>query len=246
VLTALFTDIHGNREALEACLAHARRRTIDQFVFLGDYVGYGADPAFSVDAVMAEVERGAVALRGNHDQAVISPDPRLNWHAAAAINWTREQLSSAQLDFLRDRPMTHSAGDRLFVHASAHEPETWQYILDFPAATRSLRATDARVTFCGHVHVPALFTENAQGNVAHAVPQADVALMLATERRWLAVIGAVGQPRDHNPAACYALHDDVANTLTYVRVPYDIAAAQRKILAAGMPEFLAARLAVGR
>jgi diadenosine tetraphosphatase ApaH/serine/threonine PP2A family protein phosphatase len=107
-------------------------------------------------------------------------------------------------------------------------------------------ATDAAVTFCGHVHVPALYHISATGKIAHFDPLADVALPLTQQRRWLAVIGAVGQPRDRNPAACCALYDDVTRELTYVRVPYDVETAARKINAAGLPLFLSARLAWGR
>jgi len=245
VLIALFTDIHGNREAFEACLAHAGRHAIDRFAFLGDYVGYGADPGFVVDTVRGLVARGAVALRGNHDSAAAGAYERMNDEATLAIEWTRARLDPRQVDFLRDLPLTASDGDRLYVHASAARPARWDYVVDEAAAERSLQATDAALTFCGHVHVPALFHSTAGGKVAGFEPAADVALTLTPQRRWVAVIGAVGQPRDRNPAACYALYDDAARTLTYLRVPYDIAAAQRKIRDAGLPLFLSARLAWG-
>ena len=246
MLIALFTDIHGNREALEACLAHAGRRPIDRFVFLGDYVGYGADPGFVVDTVRGFAERGAVALRGNHDSAAAGTRERMNDEAEIALQWTRGQLDSGQLAFLAGLPLVADEGDRLYVHASAAEPEHWDYVIDETGAARSLQATDAALTFCGHVHVPALFHLSATGKVARFEPVTDVALTLTPQRRWLAVIGAVGQPRDRNSAACYALYDDAARTLTYIRVPYDIEAAQRKIRDAGLPLFLSARLAWGR
>ena len=246
MLIALFTDIHANREAFEACLAHARRHPIDRMVFLGDYVGYGADPGFSVDTVRALVEHGAIALLGNHDSAVAGIPQRMNDDAAIAIDWTRQQLSADQVSFLAGLPLTAKEDDRLFVHASAADPPRWDYVVDASSAARSLHATDAGITFCGHVHVPALFHLSATGKVAGFDPVADVAVPLTPQRRWIAVIGAVGQPRDRNPAACYALYDDSARTLTYVRVPYDVAAAQRKIRDAGLPPFLGARLAWGR
>ena len=119
-------------------------------------------------------------------------------------------------------------------------------MVDERAASRSFAASDAALTFCGHTHVPALFYMTATAKIAGFDPDAAVALPLNPRRRWLAVIGAVGQPRDRNPAACYALYDDGARTLTYVRVPYDIDAAAQKIRDAGLPPFLAARLAWGR
>jgi diadenosine tetraphosphatase ApaH/serine/threonine PP2A family protein phosphatase len=246
VLIALFTDIHGNREAFEACLAHAGRHKIDRFVFLGDYVGYGADPCFVVDTVRAFVRRGAIALLGNHDSAAFGAPERMNHDAAQAILWTRAQLDPDQRDFLANLPLLAQDDDRLYVHASAAAPADWDYIIDERAAERCLRAMDAALTFCGHVHVPALFYLSASGKVAAFDPVASVATPLTQQRRWVAVIGAVGQPRDRNPAACYALYDDATRTLTYVRVPYDIENAARKIRAAGLPLFLSTRLAVGR
>jgi diadenosine tetraphosphatase ApaH/serine/threonine PP2A family protein phosphatase len=246
VLTAIVTDIHGNREALEACLAHAGRHPIDRFVFLGDYVGYGADPGFAVDTVMQYAERGAISLLGNHDSAAIGALERMNDEAMLAIEWTRRQLKPAQLEFLAGRPLTAEDGDRLYVHASAADPAAWDYVFDERSAGRSLQATDAALTFCGHTHVPALFHLTVTGKIAGFDPDAGVAMPLTPQRRWLAVIGAVGQPRDRNPAACYALYDDGSRTLTYLRVPYDIESAARKIREAGLPPFLAARLAWGR
>ena len=246
MLIAIFTDIHGNREALEACLAHAERYPIDRFVFLGDLVGYGADPGFVVDTVEDFTARGAIALRGNHDSAAIGVPERMNDDAALAIEWTRQQLNLTQRDFLNKLPLTAEDDDRLYVHASAASPAAWDYVLEERAASRSLMATDAAVTFCGHTHLPALFYMTATAKIAGFDPDAGIAMPLTRQRRWVAVIGAVGQPRDRNPAACYALYDDGPRTLTYLRVPYDVDTAARKIRGAGLPSFLSARLAWGR
>jgi diadenosine tetraphosphatase ApaH/serine/threonine PP2A family protein phosphatase len=107
-------------------------------------------------------------------------------------------------------------------------------------------ATNAAITFCGHTHLPALFHLTASGRIAAFEPDTGVAMPLTAGRRWVAVIGAVGQPRDRNPAACYALYDEGPRTLTYLRVLYDVDTAARKIRDAGLPPFLAARLAWGR
>src|SRR6187431_1454179 len=117
MLIALFTDIHGNREAFEACLDHARRLRAERFVFLGDYVGYGADPRFVVDTVAGLIEEDAIALLGNHDEAIFKAGARMNSLASAAIDWTRRQLDEAQCAFLRAR---HD-GDRL-PHDTAGSP----------------------------------------------------------------------------------------------------------------------------
>jgi diadenosine tetraphosphatase ApaH/serine/threonine PP2A family protein phosphatase len=246
MLTALLTDIHGNREALDACLADARERGAERYGFLGDYVGYGADPAYAVDTVARMVAEGAVALLGNHDEAVFGSTERMNALAAAAIEWTREHLDDAHVTFLRERPLSIEEGDRLFVHASAYAPRAWAYVTDRLEAARSMAATSCRMTFCGHVHVPAVFHTAPGRAISQAVPVADVSIDLSPEGRWLAVIGAVGQPRDDDPRACYVLLDEERNTLTYVRVPYDIDAAAAKILRAGLPAPLARRLYFGR
>jgi diadenosine tetraphosphatase ApaH/serine/threonine PP2A family protein phosphatase len=245
MLTAILTDIHANREALSACLAHARRMGARRFVLLGDYVGYGADPGWTVDTVMRLVERGAIALLGNHDAAVLRPSPRMNEMAQAAIEWTRTRLDAFHCDFIRRLPLTAEEGDRLFVHANAWAPGGWGYVTGAPEARRSLQATNQRMTFCGHVHVPELYFATATGKVAAFTPVPGTAIPLLKQRRWLAVIGAVGQPRDHVPAACYGLFDEASNSLTYMRVPYDVAGAAAKVRAAGLPEILAIRLEQG-
>jgi diadenosine tetraphosphatase ApaH/serine/threonine PP2A family protein phosphatase len=242
---ALMTDVHGNREAFAACLDHAAQAGVDRYVFLGDYVGYGADPGWVIDTVMSQVERGAIALLGNHDVAVLTDENDMNEAAAAAIVWTRTQLDERQRAFLADLPLFVEEEDRLYVHASAFEADRWHYVTNLYAASRSLLATQAHATFCGHTHVPALFHMSLTGKFASFDPVERVDIPLNPQRRWLAVIGSVGQPRDRDPAACYAVLDDARYTLTYVRVPYDIESAARKIEAAGLPAILAARLFEG-
>jgi diadenosine tetraphosphatase ApaH/serine/threonine PP2A family protein phosphatase len=245
-MIALLADIHGNREALTACLADAARRNADRYVFLGDLVGYGADPGWVVDRVTEFTGRGAVAILGNHDAAAAGvDDSSMNDTAHQAIEWTRRQLSAAQRGFLENLPVSVEDGARLYVHASAYEPARWHYILDSGAAHKSLAATDAQQTFCGHVHVPALYHLSLTGKLIEFTPPAGTPIPLLQGRRWLAVLGAVGQPRDHNPAACYAMLDDAQNTVTYLRVPYDVASAARKIREAGLPPVLAVRIEQG-
>jgi diadenosine tetraphosphatase ApaH/serine/threonine PP2A family protein phosphatase len=246
MLTALITDIHANREALDACLADARERGAERTVFLGDYVGYGADPAYVVERVARMAGEGAVALLGNHDEAIFGSSERMNALAVAAIDWTRRHLDDAQVAFLRERPLLAEEGEHLFVHANAYAPPGWGYVTDRLEAARSMAATSCRATFCGHVHVPAVFHMAPGRPISHAMPLADAAIDLSPEGRWLAVIGAVGQPRDDDPRACYALLDEARNTLTYIRVPYDIDTAAAKILRAGLPAPLARRLYLGR
>ncbi len=241
---ALLTDIHGNAEALGACLAQARAAGIEQFVILGDLVGYGPDPRAIVDTVSGLAASGAIVLMGNHDEAIAAGAGGMNVSAAQCINWARGELSVAQRTYLAGLPMTHRQGDILFVHASAAEPREWHYIDNPQAAVQSLNATDARLTFCGHTHLPVVFHRLPGKRVQAFVPVPERQMPFSQARRYLSVVGSVGQPRDHDPRACWGELDDQG--LTLHRVAYDIDATVRKIKAAGLPEWIGLRLYQGR
>ena len=244
---ALLADIHANREAFEACLVDARAQGATGFAVLGDLVGYGADPEWVVDRVAELAAAGAPVVVGNHDRAAVSgPDTRMNPAAAAAIGWTRSRLGAARIAFLAGLPGTAVLGEALLVHANAWAPAGWGYVTGVAEARRSIEANPLPYAFCGHVHQPALYDRRADGVVRFHPPSADIAIPLPRQRRWLAVLGAVGQPRDGDPAAAYALFDPDARTLTFRRVPYDVDAAAAKVLEAGLPERLARRLHEGR
>jgi diadenosine tetraphosphatase ApaH/serine/threonine PP2A family protein phosphatase len=246
MLLAVLTDLHANREALEACLTHAQERSADQYAFLGDLVGYGADPAWVIDKVIAYVNRGAYVLMGNHDLGVLQDGRKdMNPNARFVVEWTRQQLDQGQLDFIRDLPMQFEIGDNLFVHANAWAPDRWEYVDGTMEAARSMRATHANITFCGHVHTPSLYHMNHAGKVGSFTPVSDLSVPLSKLRRWLVQPGSVGQPRDGNPAACYAIFDTQQSELTFFRVPYDTETASQKVLAAGLPASLAQRLIHG-
>jgi len=157
-----------------------------------------------------------------------------------------QSLNDAQRAFLAALPLTHREGHRLYVHANAWAPAHWGYIQGPIEAELSLRRTDARITICGHTHIPAIYGMSPAKPAVGHTPAIGVAVPLLRSRHWLCTIGAVGQPRDGNPAAAYALLDDVSDTLTTVRVPYDVESAAQKIVAAGLPPRLAARLHLGR
>jgi len=243
----LMADIHGNREAFEACLTHAAGLSLDGYILLGDYVGYGADPEWVTDKVMQMAQDGAILVVGNHDYALTRGTQDMNPLAAESIAWTKQRLDAAQTAFLTGLPLTHhdSAG-RLFVHAEGAEPARFHYICTTEAAARDMRQTDAPTIFCGHVHSPALYGITATEKVMRHVPITGVSVPIPRHRRWLAVLGAVGQPRDGNAAASYAVFDSKRDEITYQRVPYDVDKAAQKIRAAGLPEFLAERLFLGR
>jgi diadenosine tetraphosphatase ApaH/serine/threonine PP2A family protein phosphatase len=244
---AVLTDLHANREAMQAVLEHAAGQQVDRYALLGDFVGYGADPAWVVDAVRRHVREGAIAVQGNHDFAVVQgaspqmrPDPRY------VVEWTRARLDPVQIDFLASLPLTQEHGELLFVHANAWAPAGWDYVHARADAVRSLQATRHRVTFCGHMHEPRLYHLAPTGKAGDFVPVPGVPIPLLPQLRWLVIPGAAGQPRDGDPAACYAIYDDDGAELTFWRVPYDTDTAGAKIRAAELPQRLAARLADGQ
>ncbi|MFY7865943.1 metallophosphoesterase family protein [Roseateles sp.] len=243
---ALITDLHANAQAFSAVLEHAQANGATDYALLGDFVGYGGDPGWVLNKVMELVAAGAVAVRGNHDVAVTQGTaPNMREEARKAVEWTHARLDSRQLAFLSELPLTVSREDRLFVHANAYDPAGWDYIQGRIEAMRSLHATQARFTFCGHMHEPMLYHLSGTGKAGEFTPAADVTIPLLPNRQWLVIPGSCGQPRDGNPAACYALFDSISAELSFQRVPYDVEAAAASIRAAGLPERLALRLLQG-
>jgi diadenosine tetraphosphatase ApaH/serine/threonine PP2A family protein phosphatase len=245
VRLALFADIHANRPAFSACLAQATSDGAERIALLGDYVGYGADPDWTVTTIMDLVAAGAIAVLGNHDSAVGNPREQLNAEAQAVIEWTRGELGSAQRKFLAALPLRLEQQGRLFVHAEASRPANWSYVVDTAVAARSIQATSAHITFCGHVHRPALYSMSATGKMTAFTPVTGVPVQLLPGRQWLAVLGSVGQPRDGNPAASYAMLDITTSEITFCRAPYDVEAAADRIRKKGLPTWLADRLFTG-
>ncbi|MCQ4160363.1 metallophosphoesterase [Roseomonas sp. GC11] len=247
---AVLADIHANRQACEACLRHAEGQAVDRYVFLGDLVGYGADPDWVVRMVrarLADPAAPALVVRGNHDEAVGRGDTAgMTGHAAAAALWHHQRLSAEDRAFLAGLPLEVEAEGVHFVHADPADPARWTYVTDAEIARASLEGGHAWLTLCGHVHAPMLYGLTATAKLAAFRPAPGVAVPLLRARRWLAVMGSVGQPRDGDPAACYAVLDTAAAECTWHRVPYDAAAAAAGIRAAGLPERLASRLLEGR
>ncbi|HEY0490106.1 MAG TPA: metallophosphoesterase family protein [Telluria sp.] len=243
---ALLTDLHANREALDACLAHAVRQGADKYAFTGDLVGYGGDPASVLDIVMEHAARGAIVVKGNHDEAA-SRGPRPGMHAEArqVIEWTRGQLDAGQLAFLDTLQLTSELGSMMFVHASAHEPQRWEYVTGLEEAERSLRASHSRMVFSGHVHAPALYRRADDGRMGAHTPRSGIKVRVEPRHQYLVIPGSVGQPRDGNCAACYAMFDEDKRELTYFRIPYDHGAAARRVIAQGLPIVFAMRLVEG-
>jgi diadenosine tetraphosphatase ApaH/serine/threonine PP2A family protein phosphatase len=245
LLIALLSDIHANIEALDACMRHARDRGVDRYAFLGDFVGYGADPGAVVDVVARCAAEGAVALKGNHDQAIEKGAGYFNDAAQAALDWAKKTLNPAQKSFLAQLPLIAREGEICFVHASAASPQRWTYI-DSPSAAKScVEAAETCYTFCGHEHDQVLYFESSGGRMSEFRPTAGTPIPVPSHRRWVVIVGSVGQPRDNNPAAAYTLFDPERQQVTFCRVVYDAAAAADKIRSCGLPASLAFRVELG-
>jgi predicted phosphodiesterase len=238
----VISDIHGSLTALEAVLADAR--PFDAVWCLGDAVGYGPDP----EAVMARLEELApeVWLAGNHDHAAVGllDLDAFNADARQAVLWTARQLGEAARNRLFGlEPSAHlPERDVTLVHGSPRHP-LWEYITSPGMATHNFAFFGTPLCWFGHTHVPAVYQEELDGAARRRVEPDGP--MSPGGARWLANPGSVGQPRDGDPRAAYAVYDPQAVTLRFHRVAYDVAAVQSRMRSAKLPERLAARLDAG-
>ena len=244
-MLALLADLHANLEALEACLAHARAQGATRHALLGDFVGYGPDPGAVVDEVRRLAKGGARAVKGNHDEAVEGGGPYMNHSARASIAWTRGVLDEGQRRFLEALPLALRDDVGCFTHASADRPERWTSVDSPSAAARAIEAAGSAYAFCGHVHEQRLYFENSPGRVTAFRPTAGTSIPMPRHRRWLAIAGSVGQSRDGDARAAYALLDEERRRITFHRVPYDNRAVADKMERAGLPAALVYRMRHG-
>ena len=238
----IISDIHANLVALEAVLADADR--YDAVWCLGDLVGYGPNPNECVARVRALP--GLTCLLGNHDQAVLG-DVDLhvfNGDARAAISWTQQTVTAATLEFLRGLSPKCVWQDFTLVHASPRQP-IWEYILDTDIAYNNFPYITTPYCLVGHTHQPVIFHQVAPGGEVREEDPNYLAPRPLARQHLIINPGSVGQPRDNNPDAAYAILDVDNEVWEYQRVPYDIAATQDRLRKAGLPERLAARLGYG-
>lgn len=247
----ILSDIHANLDALEACLAAAP--DYDGVANLGDVVGYGACPNEVVERAR---ELGEIFVRGNHDRACsgLSDAGDFNPIAYAAANWTKNALNEENRAWVRDLPkgpiVDASWPGVQFVHGSPVDED--DYILSAPSAEMALEASPLTVTFFGHTHIQGVI--GLQGDELFAVNfergrrerPSNTKISLEEDVRYLVNPGSVGQPRDGDPRAGFAIYDLDDQSITFYRVPYDIQRAQHRIISAGLPDRLAARLTEGR
>jgi diadenosine tetraphosphatase ApaH/serine/threonine PP2A family protein phosphatase len=238
---ALLSDIHGNLEALTDVLKAVDEMGIKRMICLGDVVGYGANPNEVIEIVR---ERADATVRGNHDHAAIDPSEEVyfNEWAIEAIRWTREQLTDESRSFLEELPYVSRLDDVLLVHASPGQPKKWRYILSPQAAAGEFDAFEESFCFIGHSHVPMIVLRTEVGT--SELLQDEVAL--PAEARVIMNVGSVGQPRDGDPRACFAVLDLEDRSASLVRVSYSVKTASSKIIKAGLPHFLGERLLVGQ
>jgi len=251
---ALFSDIHSNLQAFEACLGHAQDQFIDRKIILGDMVGYGANPVEVVELCQDIQSRGGIVLRGNHEQLIqtqaLKNPNTLRTNGAMGAQWTHDQLSPAQRFWLEIQPLSVIVEDILFVHASADDPESWKYVDKEAVARMSLdhasKHLGAKYVFGGHVHFQSLFYRGTRRDLMQFEPTPGIPIPVPRHRQWIATVGSVGQPRDGSPKAMYCVFDNSKATLTFHRVQYDHFEAAKRIRKAGLPESLANRLESAR
>lgn len=240
---AFISDIHGNRQALDAVLESQAMEGADEIWCLGDITGYGADPDYCVQVV---TDRCSVCLAGNHD-LVISGQLSLaefSFAAADAASWTMEILSKDHMAFIGGLNPSGSMDGLGLYHASPRDP-VWEYVLSIPLANACMLEQKHRVCFIGHSHVACYFSRDGSGNATGSSAMNGQLLQLQSGN-WLVNPGSVGQPRDNDPRASFLILDRDTMQCSFHRVEYPIDEAAKAILDAGLPESLAQRLYLGQ
>jgi diadenosine tetraphosphatase ApaH/serine/threonine PP2A family protein phosphatase len=237
---AIFSDIHANLEALEAVLADAKQNKCTHFACLGDVVGYNANPHECVARVR---EMDCPIVKGNHDEqaSLIESSRDFNELAEYAIEWTRENLTEEDKEWLRNLRLQRQVRDFTIVHATLDTPEQWGYVFNNLDAVASFTYQHTTVCFFGHTHVPTAFVRD------DGVQRVKVdKLRIEPSKKYFINTGSVGQSRDGDWRAAYCIYDTEQNIVEQRRVKYDLETAQNKIIKAGLPRLLADRLEIGR
>jgi diadenosine tetraphosphatase ApaH/serine/threonine PP2A family protein phosphatase len=238
---AVLGDIHGNIEALDAVLESAAQLGVNAYASVGDLVGYNACPGLCVERIIA---LKTVCVQGNHDFFCSNTDDLKDLHplAASVVEWTRHMLTAAQKDYLRKLRQKRLVDGFTLVHSTLDAPEKWGYVFDELQAEAHFAYQTSAVCFHGHTHVPMVFQKTAEKTTR--LPAETISPSFG--HKLFINVGSVGQPRDGDPRACYATYEVESKVVEFHRVCYDIAAAQKRVLEAGLPERLAMRLALGK
>lgn len=237
---AILGDIHANLAALDAVLDDAANQHIDQYVCMGDVVGYNARPLECLEKIRALCKK---VVRGNHDHYCSRDDKLDNFHPLAAdvVGWTRRLLSPEQSSYLRHLPLIIYHDHFTMVHSTLDTPDSWGYVFDKLEADASFSYQTANLCFFGHTHVPLAFekTDTVRFGLYNKI-------RVGIGKKYFINVGSVGQPRDGDPRAAYVVYDAENKLVELRRVPYDIKKTQKEIIDQGLPPRLAARLAAGR
>lgn len=237
---AIISDIHANLEALEAVLEDIENHEINQHICLGDIAGYGANPNECVELVR---ELNCPCIIGNHDAGAIGTADISGFNSAArvAVEWHKEVLTEENKVYLSSLNFVERIETFTVVHANLENPQEWGYIFNSHEAEYLFQFQKDTVCFFGHTHIQCSFQSNT------VTPFSKTAkIKIKSGHKYLVNVGSVGQPRDGNPMAAYAIYDMYSNVITFRRVPYDIEKAQQKILDANLPNILASRLVMGK
>ncbi len=236
---AVLSDIHGNLEALEAVLLEIDRLSVDGVIVLGDIVGYGPDPLACIYRIR---EAAAACVLGNHDEALVDPTHvrELNPVARDTLLRSREMVSEEELAYLRTFAFRHVEADGVFTHANPILPEQWQHLQLFEHIRWCLDELEWHLAFVGHTHHAGMYCKTDHQVVP--LPSSELAV---GHHRYLVNVGSVGQPRDGDPRACFALWDIEAGRAELRRVEYRYQRTQEKLTALGWPSYAAERLARG-
>lgn len=243
---AIFSDVHGNLESLDAFIENAGNRAVDHYVCLGDVVGYGASPNACFERI--DTLPNLTALLGNHDAAAIwqASPYEMSPRASRAILWTMEQLAPHHTERIKKLEELIRLEDMVLCHANPYNPTGWGYVITWFSAVRSFLAARGRITFVGHTHRPKVMIRKKGLKIEISAPPKDGCMRLSGDCRYIINCGAIGQPRDGNPNASYVLFDTETQQIEFVRYAYDIDGAAKRIRDAGLPKYLAERLFKGR
>lgn len=238
----VISDIHGNLHALQATLDALRELKVDRIVCCGDLVGYGAHPNEVIDLIRSE---NIPIIAGNHDHAALlmTDISYFNQVAKEAVLWTKKVLTEENAQFLREAPLSIQDKENgiYYVHASPKDPGDWNYIITMGDARMNFHYFDEKVCFVGHSHQPFII-ENNDGSL-HCSTRPDIEVK--DNARYLVNVGSVGQPRDRKSKPCFVVYDVAQRSIEIRRTSYDLAAAQKAIIDAGLPRELAERLEYG-
>ncbi len=238
----IISDIHSNLEALKTVLESAEMQNIDEYICLGDIVGYGANPNECIDMVKELTSR---IIAGNHDFGVcnLTDTSYFNDVARKAIEWTKKVIRKENMDFLKSLPLVMEYQNIFFVHSTPSFPDEWNYVLSMYDAMKEFNFFENPICFVGHSHQPVIFSINPDNEIGSSI---DDSLVLKNRKRYIVNAGSVGQPRDGNSKASFLVYDNEKKSVTFSRIEYDVKKTQTKILDAGLPPFLAQRLEIGR